>query len=206
MWKALNKVGQTIIAAMFGLAVVSLTAFALTIPATYAPRQFQTQQTGYLRFVVQASGSGISVNGVACAAAVTAGGNCSVKIGALPYNAFVVRAYQQVTTAFNSTTTDTLGIGTATGTGNQNIVAAQTVHAGTAGLPLTVVAANLGIAATGNGIASTGANGGFDLYATFVYTGTNIATLGTAVVVIEYFSPNDGTCVDVPIGSTSVAC
>lgn len=202
----LKNLGRAGVAAMFALLVTSMAVFALTVPPTYSPRQFQTQQTAYLRFVVQATGTGVSVNGVSCAAAVTGGGNCSVKIGALPYNAFVVRAFQQVTTAFNSTTTDTLGIGTATGTGNQNIVAAQTVHAGTAGLALTVVAANLGIAATGNGIAQTGANGGFDLYATFVYTGANIATAGTAVVVIEYFSPNDGLCIDVPQGATGVAC
>ena len=98
---------------VFALTATSMAAFALTVPATYAPRQFQTQQTAYMRFVVQATGQGIIVNGVACAAAATGGGNCSVKVGALPYNAFVARAYQQVTTAFNSTTTDTLGLGTA---------------------------------------------------------------------------------------------
>lgn len=191
---------------LVGLLVAPIAAIALTNPATIAPRNFQTQQVGYWRFNITATGSGINVNGIACVAAPTGGSNCSVKIAALPYNAYVVRASQQVVTAFNSTTTDTIGIGTAAGTGNQNIVAAQTVHAATGGTALTIVAANAGIAATGNGIAQTGANGGFDLYATFVYTGGNIATAGQAIIVLEYFSPNDGTCIDVPQTGSSPAC
>lgn len=178
--------------------VLGLMAFAiLSVPASaqrFAPRQFNTQQTHYIRAVV---------NFNSCSLPATAG-NCSVKIGALPYNAFVVRAYQQVYTAFNSTTTDTLAIGTAVG--GAQIVAAQSTHTITAGLPLTVVAANLGTIATGATAAQTGSNGGFDVYATIAYTGATAATAGSAVVILEYFAPNDGACATVPMGSTAAGC
>jgi hypothetical protein len=195
--------GQSFGAAMFALTAVSMAAFALTVPATFGPRQMATQQTAYFRINVVATTTGISANGITCVAAVTGGANCSVKVGALPYNAYVVRAYQQIITSFNSTTTDTLGLGTTTA--GVNLVAAQSVHGAAGGSTvLTVVAANAGITVTGNGIASTGANGGFDLYVNFTYTGGNIATAGQAILVLEYFAPNDGTCVDVPLGSTAV--
>jgi hypothetical protein len=29
---------------------------------------------------------------------------------------------------------------------------------------------------------------------------------GQAVIVLEYFAPNDGTCAPVPIGATAAAC
>jgi hypothetical protein len=188
-------------AAAFALALIGSAALvasqpakALTSPPTYSPRVFNTQQTHYLRFVV---------NFNSCPLPASAG-NCSYKVGSLPYNAFVVRAYQQVYTAFNSTTTDTLAIGTASG--GAQLVAAQSVHTQTAGLGLTVVAANLGTVATGDGATQSGGNGGFDVWATLAYTGSSPATAGSAVVIIEYFAPNDGGCYPVPQGSTAVGC
>jgi hypothetical protein len=75
---------------------------------------------------------------------------------------------------------------------------------------LTVVAANLGIAATGNGITATGANGGFYLWLTVTEgaaSGMTEATAGTIVVVVEYFAGNDGGCLSfVAMGATAPAC
>jgi hypothetical protein len=178
--------------ALAALLVTTALAFALVLPPQFAPRMYTEQQTHYLRF---------SVNFNSC---VLVANTCSVKVGALPYNAFVVRAYQQVYTAFNSGTTDTLAVGTASGGGQ--LVAAQSVHAATAGLPLTVVAANLGSAATGNGIAATGTNGGFDVWAVYAQTGA-APTAGSAAIIIEYIAPNDGSCPTVSIiGGTGAGC
>lgn len=180
------------IAAGIGLGLAVTAAFALVIPPQFSPQQYNSAQTHYIRF---------SVNFNSC---VLVAGTCSFKVGAVPYNSYILRASQQVTTAFNSGTTDTLAVGTSSGAGGQ-LVAAQTVHAGTAGLPLTIVAANLGIAATGNGIASTGANGGFDIWVNYTQTGA-APTAGVAVIILEYIAPNDGSCVSVPIGGTAPAC
>ena len=179
------------IAAGIGLGLAVTAAFALVIPPQFSPQQYNSAQTHYIRF---------SVNFNSC---VLVAGTCSFKVGAVPYNSYVLRASQQVYTAFNSGTTDTVAVGTASG--GAQLVAAQTVHAATAGLPLTVVAANLGTAATGNGIASTGANGGFDIWVTYTQTGA-APTAGSAVIILEYIAPNDGTCVTVPLGGTAVGC
>lgn len=188
----LAKVGArftvALAAAYLGL---GLAAWALTVPPTVSPRQFPTQQVHYARFVVNFNDCVLVAN------------TCSVKRVALPYNSYILRASQQVSTAFNSATTDTLALATTSGGGQ--IVAAQTVHTGTAGLPLTIVAANLGIAATGNGIAQTGTNGGFDLWSVYAQTGA-APTAGVAEIVLEYIAPNDGSCVYVPQGATSPAC
>lgn len=180
------------IGAVVGLALSAIAAYALVIPPQFAPQQYNSAQTHYVRF---------SVNFNSC---VLVAGTCSFKVGALPYNSFVVRAYQQVYTAFNSGTTDTVAVGTSSGAGGQ-LVAAQSVHAATAGLPLTVVAANLGTAATGNGIAQTGANGGFDIWVNYTQTGA-APTAGSAAIILEYFAPNDGACVTVPLGGTAPGC
>jgi hypothetical protein len=186
---------QSAAAFLIGLGVGSFligpAALALVVPQQFSPRIFPTQQVHYTRFVVQFNDCVLVSN------------TCSTKRAAVPYNAYILRVSQQVTTAFNSATTDTLALATASGGGQ--IVAAQTVHAQTAGLPLTVVAANLGIAATGNGITPTGGNGGFDIWAVYAQTGA-APTAGVAVIVIEWIAPNDGSCVLVPLGATSPAC
>src|SRR5271154_718737 len=202
MRKLMSYLGRLAVATMFTLSVVSMAAFALTVPPTFSPRQFVTQQTGYIRVNVTITGAGgISANGVSCTLVSNA---CSVKVGAVPYNSFIVRGYQQILTSFNSASTDLLGIGTTTA--GVNLVAAQSVHGAAGGsTALTIVAANAGLAVTGNGIASTGTDGGFDIYVNYSQTGT-AASAGQAILVLEYFAPNDGTCVDVPLGSTGVAC
>jgi hypothetical protein len=182
--------------AVFTTAITALLAatalvYALIVPASYPPRQFNTQQTHYLRFSFPYNGC------------VLVSLTCSVKVGSVPYNAFITRAYQQVYTAFNAGTTDTVGIGTSSG--GVNLVAAQSVHAAGAGTALTVVAANLGTAATGNGATQTGSNGGFDIFVTYTITGAP-ASAGNAAYIIEYFAPNDGGCVVAPVGSTAPGC
>lgn len=194
MKKLFNRVGGGFLAGLaLPLSLLATGVMALTIPATFSQRMFPTEQTHYIRWVANFNSCTIPI-----------AGNCSFKFASIPYNSYLLRVSQQVTTAFNSTTTDTLAVGTATG--GAQVVAAQSTHAGTAGLPLTVVAANLGIAATGNGIAQTGTNGGFDLWTTMASTGAAAPTQGVAVLVLEYIAPNDGACVFVSQGTTSPAC
>jgi hypothetical protein len=195
--RALAHVRQSAAAFVVGLSLGGLlvgpfAALALVIPPNFAPRQFPSQQVHYLRFVVNFNDCVLVSN------------TCSVKRGAVPYNAFIIRATQQIITSFNSGTTDTLAIATASGGGQ--LVAAQSVHGAAGGATsLTVVSANAGIAATGNGIAQTGADGGFDIWSVYAQTGA-APSAGQAVIVIEYIAPNDGSCVYVPMNATSGAC
>lgn len=167
-------------------------AYALIVPQAFPARQFPTQQVHYLRFVVNFNDCTLVSN------------TCSVRRGAVPYNAYILRANQQIITSFNSATTDTMAL--ATTTGGAQLVAAQSVHgAAGGGTALTVVAANIGTTATGNGAAQTGALGGFDIWSNYAQTGA-APTAGQSVYVIEYIAPNDGSCVYVPQGATSPAC
>lgn len=200
------------IAASAGIALSLLAVAVPTIvmaqpgpipPRSFSPRMFSDQQTHYLRFSV-------SFNSCVQAGTATAQ-TCSVKVGAVPYNAFLLRAYQQIITSFTvngTTTTGTMALGTAVGSGN--IVAAQSVTGAAGGATvLTIVAANVGITVTGNNIAPTGALGGFDIYATLAIgaaSGTLSVTAGQAIYVLEYIAPNDGSCINVPLGSSSPAC
>jgi hypothetical protein len=184
------------IATAFALTAVTgftaTTVYAITAPPTFAPRVFQTQQTHYVRF---------TVNFNPC---VLVAGSCTFKIGALPYNAFVVRGTQQIITSFNSGTTDTVSVGV-TATNANELVAAQSVHGAAGVSALTLAATGAGTQATGNGSTQTGSDGGFDIWVKYAQTGT-APTAGQAVIVLEYFAPNDGTCTAVPNGTTAPAC
>ena len=165
---------------------------AMAQPARpFSPRVFPDQQTAYWRF---------SINFNSC---VYAALTCSVRVGALPYNAFLVRGYQQVTTTFSGggITAFTVALGTAPATAN--IVAAQSALTAGNGAALTMAA--IGVGVTGNGIAQSGAQGGFDLWATLTAT-TGAPTAGSAQYVIEFIAPNDGSCAPVPSGATAPAC
>jgi hypothetical protein len=176
-----------------GVATCILPALALIVPANYPPRKFPTQQTHYLRFSIPFN---------ACVPV----GNCSIKVGALPYNAYLLRINYQGVTAFGSTT-NLIALGTTSA--GTNIMAALTgfqaaINATTA----TIVAANAGVgngSGVGNGATQTGGDGGFDVWATLSFTGSAPAA-GLAVFVIEYAAPNDGQCTDVPMNSTATAC
>src|SRR5215470_16041517 len=100
-----------VLAALLAIAGV---AYALTNPPTFAPRYFQTQQTHYLRFTVNFNSCALVSN------------TCSFKVGSVPYNTLILRAAQQIITSFNSGTTDTVALGTASG--GAQLVAAQSVH------------------------------------------------------------------------------
>lgn len=92
-----------IMAAIAGLLCTAGVALALVVPQNFAPRYFASQQTHYLRFTVNFNDCTLVSN------------TCSVKRGAVPYNAFIKAAYLQAITAFNSATRDEVFITTATG-------------------------------------------------------------------------------------------
>lgn len=174
-------------------------AFALTIPPTFAPRMFQTQQVHYFRINVSLG----SINGQGC---VLVSGACSIKVGALPYNAFIKQVTVYPVTTFNSTTSDTIALGIGNGSGLTNdIMTAQSIHTAATSSVFTTTLGGFGLAVTGNSATSTGANGGFDLWVTYSQVGT-AATQGQAIILLDYAAPNDGTCTQVPLGSTAAAC
>jgi hypothetical protein len=195
-WRKRLSRALNVRAIVTGLAlfVTSGVALALTTPPSFSPRMFPSQQTHYLRF---------TINYNSC---VLASGSCTVKVGAVPYNAWILRAYQQIVTSFNSLSTDTIAIGVTSANGNE-LVAAQSVHGAAGGATtLTVISTAAGTVVTGDGATSTSTSAsGFDIWVKYAQTGT-APTAGTASYIMEYAAPNDGACSAVPIGSTAVAC
>jgi hypothetical protein len=183
-------------AILAGLALFATSgvALALTVPASFSPRMFPSQQTHYLRF---------SFNFNSC---VLASGSCTLKVGAVPYNAWVLRAYQQIVTSFNSLTSDNLSIGV-TSTSANELVANQSIAAAAGGATaLTVISTAAGTVKTGDLATSTNTIGsGFDIWVKWTQVGT-AASAGAANYIIEYAAPNDGSCALVPQGSTAAAC
>lgn len=173
----------------FMLAGALAPAFALTVPPQFSPTFYPWQLKHYVRTTV-------AFNSCAFVALVQ-----SCKVAALPYNAFVTNIWTQVTTAFNAGTSDTVSIGTASG--GAQLMAGVLVS--TTGNAVAQTVAAPGIGATGNGITATGANGGFDVWVTQTVVGA-LPTTGQLTLVIEYIAPNDGSCVQVPLGATSPAC
>ena len=105
-----------------------------------------------------------------------------IKIGRLPARAFIMQISYQVPTAFNSTTSDTLQLGT-TASG-VDILAATTVH--------SIVAFTNATAAAGLGLAVTGsATADVDVFAKLTPGTPSTATTGDATVVIEFAPDND---------------
>lgn len=207
MLKLLDRLLMVVAGAIVGSSIGSLIlgpALALVFPGQYAPRYFPTQQTHYERHVLNITSTGFQADS-AQNVCVWVSSTCSVRIGAVPYNAFIARAYFDVTTACNSNTTCTLSIGTTSG--GAQLVSAQNIFTGVAAglITGTVVASTGAIISTGNNIAATGADGGFDLFATVAWT-TTAPSAGTVVLVIEYFGANDGGCSNVPIASTAGPC
>lgn len=198
--KFLNSLRSGVVAlvtslALFGLLVAPLApAFAQAVPPgqrSFVPRVFPDQQRHYIRF---------SVNFNSC---VYVSLVCSVKVGAVPYNAFIVGGFVQTTTTWNAGTSASVGLGTVTPA--VNLVASTAVTAAGNAAALTIVAAGLGLGVTGNGIAQTGTNGGFDIFATITIVGA-LPTAGATQYVLEYIAPNDGSCTAVPLGATAPAC
>lgn len=167
-------------------------AYALTVPAQFSPRIFPDQQTHYLRF------------SFAFNSCVTVTNTCTLKVGALPYNAFLTTIHKQIITTFNPTTSATVSLNVS-GAG-AGVMAAFNVFTGQATTAATdTTFTGAGELVTGSGATPTGANGGFDLYATYT-VGGGTATQGLVIFVVEYIAPNDGQCAPVPLGSTATAC
>lgn len=190
--KLFSRGGGLLAGLALSLALFTTGVYALIVPQAFPARQFPTQQVHYLRFTVNFNDCVLVSN------------TCSVRRGAVPYNSYILRANQQIVTSFNSGTTDTMAL--ATTTGGAQLVSAQSVHgAAGGGTALTVVAANIGTTAVGNGAAQTGALGGFDIWSNYAQTGA-APSAGQAVYVIEYIAPNDGACAPVAQGATATAC
>lgn len=208
--KLFDRILTAVAGAVVGAAVATQVigpALALVFPGQYAPRYFPTQQTHYERHIVNITSTGCTAD-TAQNTALFVTGTCSVRIGALPYNAFVVRSFLQVTTACNAGTTCQVALGTTSG-GGQLVAAAagsSILAAAGSGILTMTMAATAGIVSTGNNVMATGADGGFDLFASIVQTGT-AATAGTVVILVEYFGPNDGGCLpNVGMASTAGPC
>lgn len=192
---ALNRLHSVLYGILAAAAIVAAAlgpmpaAFAApaVIGATsqYSQRYFPSQQTHYLRFVVNFNSCPIR----------TGETQCAVKVGALPYNAFLVAISKQIITTFNPTTSATIALGTSGVTAN--IMAGFNVFTGQATTAAYDTAfTGAGELVTGAAATATGVNGGFDVYA--VYTtgaASSQGTQGQAVFILQYFAPNDGACV-----------
>lgn len=199
MENLLKSLRASVVAAVASLALLGMLlapmapAFAQAVPPgqrTFSPRQFPTQQLHYTRF---------SVNFNSCVYVALV---CSIQVGALPYNAFLLRAVGQTTTTWNAGTSASIGLGTVTPAVNVMASTAFTTAGNSAG---TIAAGAVGVALTGNGIAQTNAGGGFPVFATITIVGA-LPTTGATQFVLEWIAPNDGSCVAVPLGATAVAC
>ena len=191
-----NYLRSTVAIAGFGLltAVTLAPAIAQTTRPS-APRVFPSQQVAYIR---------ASLTSATCSPAPAGAGSCTVKLAAaLPYNAVVLRVTAVTHTAFNSTTTDTVTLGTTSANANEIVSAGCSIHA-QAIVACTVLAT--ASSATGSGATQTGGDGGFELYVKYSNTGGANATAGNAALVIEYVMPNDGLCTAVAMGATAAGC
>lgn len=187
-------------AAAFALAFAAASLFsvlglfpakALVAPPSYAPRIFPSQQVAYVRF---------GFNYQSC---VQSSNTCTMKVpAALPYNAAVLRVTTVTHTAFNSTTSDVVSVGTTAANANEIVSTGCSVH--TQAVTSCTVAAGAS-SATGAGATQSGVNGGFDLFVKWT-GGGGTPNAGVAAVVIEYVMPNDGICTDVPLNATAVGC
>ena len=199
----MRNLARLLLAAL-GIVAVATVAYGQRTPS---PRVFPSQQVHYERHIINITSTGFSVDqgqlGQACAWVAA---TCSVKFAAVPYNAFILRGNWFQSAVCNAVTTCTMSIGTASG--GAQIVSLQDIKTVAAGAPaLTIVNTGQGAQVTGNGIAQTGANGGFDLWVSVASTG-GLPSAGSIVFTLEYLAPNDGNCVAVPIGggTTSPAC
>lgn len=210
MRNLLRNIGGGVAVAIAWLGVLSTLAYALTIPPTFAPRLFPWQMVHFERHVLQVNpavtnfvGGFTADNLTSC---VWVSSTCSVKVGALPYNAFILRGnWFQGAVCNPGAGTCTMSLGTASG--GAQIVSAQDIKTVAAGAPaLTIVTAGAGAQVTGNGTAQSGADLGFDLYATITWT-TAAPTTGTIVFDLEYLSPDGGCTPLVPaLGQTAPTC
>jgi hypothetical protein len=183
-----------------GSLVLPIPAQAQVIPSTSTttrqpdPRQFGSQQVHYIR-------STLTFN-----MCVQASNACTVKLANanLPYNAIVARVTAYVYTAFNSTTSDVIILGTTSANANEIVSATMNIHA-QAIVAGTVLGASIN--ALGNTVAQSGTQGGLDLWVKWTAGTGNTATTGLVSLVIEYFAPNDGACTpNIALGAAPAGC
>jgi hypothetical protein len=165
---------------------------ASTDPRQPVPRQFNTQQTAYIRTTF------------AYNSCVQSSNVCTVKVktASLPYNAAILRVIANVLTAFNSTSTDVFTLGTTSANANELVSSGCSIHAQGVVVCTVAAGANSAIGAT---TSPSGANGGFDMYMKWT-GGGGTPSAGLASIVVEYVMPNDGLCTTVPLGSTAAGC
>lgn len=193
-------VRNLVVAAGLGLSMLAATnlAIAQVIPSTSTtqrrpvPRVFPTQQVHYIRTTLTFG------------MCVQVANTCTVQIAnaALPYNAAVLRVTAIVHTAFNSTTSDVIIVGTTTAA---NQIVSANVSLAAQGLVAGTVIAGAS-SATGVTATQTGQNGGFDIFVKWTAGTGNTATTGLASLVIEYVAPNDANCTVVAQGATAAGC
>ena len=165
---------------------------ASTDPRQPVPREFNTQQTAYVRTTF------------AFNSCVQASNICTVKVktASLPYNAAVLRVTAIVYAAFNSTSTDVFTLGTTSANANELVTSGCNIHA------IGVVACTV-LAGSANNLGNTatqsGTNGGFDMYLKWT-GGGGTPSAGLASIVVEYVMPNDGLCTYVPLTATAAGC
>lgn len=192
------------IAGAFGIGLSVLAVAALTTPAfaqpnpltprSFAARMFPDQQTHYLRFPI------------AFNSCVPVSLTCSFKVGSVPYNAFIVRAFTQTFTTYSggSVSAMTASFGTSA-TPTTELMAATTILTAGNAVAQSIAAGGLGVTVTGNTIAQTGTLGGFDIWVR-ITASTGYPTAGVGVGIIEYIAPNDGACTNVGTGATAIGC
>jgi len=152
--------------------------FALTSPASFAPRVLQTQTSVHFRKTVNFNDANIAAG---------------VKIGAIPAGAYITSIRCYVNTTFNAATTNSLLIGTTAGGNNLlagGVTAGTNCVLGTGGNQNMTSAPGLGLAVTDVSNTPTGSTGGWDIFVAYTQTGT-AATQGKVVVVIDYVSNDD---------------
>ncbi len=129
-------------------------------------RQFETQQTHYMRRTVNYNDAAIA---------------SGVLLGTVPSGSIILNVYILVTTAFNAATTNVLQGGT-TGTGT-NLFTSTDAAAGTPGPKVGARSAN-----QGPGLVITQDQ---DLFVSYSQTGT-AASAGSATIVVEFVPLSNG--------------
>ncbi len=201
--KFLRALAGVFVNAFAALGIASLIAgpaFATTLTLVptqnLSPRTYPDQNTHYIRFTFNFSDCPLR-------AADTA---CSKRVANVPYNAFLVSISKQIITTFNPTTSATIAFGTSGQ--SAGVMAAFNVFTGQATTAVYDTAfAGAGELVSGAGATATGADGGFDIYATYtVGAAGSQGTQGQVIFIIQFIAPNDGTCAPVPLGATAAAC
>jgi hypothetical protein len=206
--KTLRNIVRNAVAGI-GLSLSLLASAMLVAPFAYAqvapstttiarqpvPRQFPTEQTHYIR-------STFAWN--SCTNTPTTGNQCGVKLmnASLPYNAAVLRVTAYVYTAFNSTSSDVIIVGTTAANSNEIVTSTCNIHA-VGVVACTVLAGspnNLG-----NTVTQSGKNGGLDIYMNWT-GGGGTPSAGLMSLIIEYAAPNDGLCAAVALGAAPAGC